>query len=138
MNARFLASTGGRFAHAAVSLAFALAAYASFSDGGPNALRCIALGTVAITAGFIVAAVLSVAEFAGYSLAIGVLAPMAGFYYFTGLELVIGRGSAVGSSLGAMAAFFLLAGIVIGLVPSISGKRARRPIDGVVTANVRA
>lgn len=129
MNSRFLASPGGRFANAALSLAFLVAAFAAFSDGKGDAIRGVALGLLAITAGFIVAAVLSVEKFHGYSLAVGLLVPMAGFYYVCGLQLVMGAGAGAGSAFATMGIFVLIAGIVLGLRTSrtsevIVGSRA--------------
>jgi hypothetical protein len=138
MNARFLASTGGRFAHAALSLAFLLMAYAAVSNGGPDALRWIALGTIAIIAGFIISAVLSVQDFHWYSLAMGVLVPMAGLYYFLALQLVIGRGAAIGATCATLAAFVFLAGIVIGLRPPLSSTAAGGRLGPAVPAKVGA
>jgi hypothetical protein len=139
MNSRFLASPGGRFANVALSLAFAVMAYASFSDGKAGAVRMIALGLLAVIAGFIVAAVLSVQEFQWYSLAIAVLVPMAGFYYALGVQLLTGAGAAVGSVLATMGVFVLLTGIVLGLrtsttAPTTASGRARR----LTTSNARA
>ncbi len=122
MNARFLASPGGRFANVALSLAFAVMAYAAFSDGDAGAVRMMALGLLAVIAGFIVAAILSVQDFPWYSLTIALLAPVAGFCYALGVQLVSGAGAAVGSAVATMGVFVLLTGAVLGLRTSTASK----------------
>jgi len=129
MNSRFLASTGGRFAHASLTLAFALAACAAFAPATAATYTWLALGLGSVVCGFIVSAILSSKEFHWYSLAIGVLVPMAGLCYVLTLLTVLGMGSAVGSAFAAIGAFVFIAGIVLGLplAPTQAAGGAVRP-----------
>ncbi len=115
MNSRFLASRGGRFAHGALTLAIGMVAFAAASPPTPSTYRWLAAGTLVVIAGFIVAAVLSAAEFTGYTLLIAGMAPLAGFYYVCGALFVLGKGTTLGSAIGVVALFVFAAGILLSL-----------------------
>jgi len=113
MNSRFLASPGGRLANAALSLAFLVMAYAAFSSGGTDAVKVVAAGVVTIIVGFIIATILSVADFRSYALTILFGAPPAGFYFIFGLQALSHAGAAIGSVFATIGVFVFLAGTVL-------------------------
>jgi hypothetical protein len=130
MGSRFLASAGGRFAHLAVSIALAVAAYTSFCDSKIAATRAMAAGMVSIIVSLIVAVILSTRDFRGHAIAITLGGPLVGFYYVYLLQLTVAAGSGVGSILGTVAAFVFLAGIVLGLRTSPVTAKADAKLAG--------
>lgn len=134
MNSRFLASRGGRFAHGALTLAIGMVAFAAASPPTASTYRWLAAGTLVVIAGFIVAAVLSAAEFTGYTLLIAGLAPLAGFYYVCGALFVMGKGATLGSAIGTVALFVFAAGILLGLRSPAGSPRAASKVGHAATA----
>lgn len=134
MNSRFLASRGGRFAHGALTLAIGMVAFAAASPPTAGTYRWLAAGTLVVIAGFIVAAVLSAAEFTGYTLLISGLAPLAGFYYVCGALFVMGKGTTLGSAIGTVALFVFAAGILLSLRSPAGSPRAASKVGQAATA----